>query len=321
MKFRPNADMLASVLVHLLLLALILLYSEVHQFDPVAADTMPVEVVTQQEATELKPEPTPVPSPTPDLQLPSLDQPTDRTAPTPAAEAPAQQSQPQSQQQKQSQKQKQAQPPKPSPTPQHAATAEQPPTPPSPAPQPQASQPQGSQPQASQSPMPQSFPQVAQQPAPQSQPAYTTPEPDISVKYHVMLGLPPDLSAQTPADAPAGSEPGTDNFDAAATEKADIGNGVVAEFRRHLKTCMKLPANLSAGDDVRVKLRVFMTTDGKLAGVPQLIEATASTKGPLLMRSATQALEACQPYAMLPKDRYHEWKVLDLDFTPRDFAS
>ena len=30
--------------------------------------------------------------------------------------------------------------------------------------------------------------------------------------------------------------------------------------------------------------------------------------------------EACQPYAMLPADRYGEWKVLDLSFTPQDFA-
>jgi hypothetical protein len=42
-------------------------------------------------------------------------------------------------------------------------------------------------------------------------------------------------------------------------------------------------------------------------------------KGPLLMQSAIRALSACQPYAMLPADRYGEWKVLDLSFTPQDF--
>ena len=39
------------------------------------------------------------------------------------------------------------------------------------------------------------------------------------------------------------------------------------------------------------------------------------------MQSAISALQACQPYAMLPADRYGEWKVLDLSFTPKDFAS
>ena len=62
-----------------------------------------------------------------------------------------------------------------------------------------------------------------------------------------------------------------------------------------------------------------MTPDGKLAAEPILIEASASAKGPALMQSAIAALEACQPYAMLPADRYGEWKVLDLSFTPQDF--
>jgi len=108
---------------------------------------------------------------------------------------------------------------------------------------------------------------------------------------------------------------------APAIEAADIASTLVAEFRRHLKTCSKLPASLASNDDVKVKLRVLMTPDGRLAGEPILIEASASMKGPLLMQGAIRALSACQPYAMLPVDRYGEWKVLDLSFTPRDFSA
>ncbi|MBR0692826.1 hypothetical protein [Bradyrhizobium lablabi] len=274
MKFRANADMMASVVAHLLLLALVVVFSEVHQFGPVAADTMAVDIVTPQEIAEITPDPTPTPEP----DLSSPDRPADQP-PEPAAQAPAEPPQ------------QQAVPPapQPSPTTQRTAAAE-----PQPAPQQQSPQP----------------------------PAYTPPEPDLSVKYHVMLGLPPDLSAQTAPAAPrSANEGGKDNFDAPATETANIGTSIVSEFRRHLKTCLKLPATLNSGDDVRVKLRVFMEPDGKLAAAPLLIEASASAKGPLLMRSAASALQACQPYAMLPRDRYGEWKVLDLDFTPRDFAS
>ena len=46
----------------------------------------------------------------------------------------------------------------------------------------------------------------------------------------------------------------------------------------------------------------------------------ASMKGPLVMQSAISALQACQPYTMLPADRYREWKVLDLTFTPQDLS-
>lgn len=156
-------------------------------------------------------------------------------------------------------------------------------------------------------PPPQQQPEPPQ-PAPSaSQQAYVPAQPDLSVKYHVMLGLPQD-------------KPG-DGFDAVAIQKADIASGPVAEFRRHLKTCSMLPKSVSPSDKVAVKLRVFMTPDGRLAAPPVLIEASASVKGPALMQSAMSALQACQPYAMLPADRYREWKVLDLNFTPQDFIN
>ncbi len=153
---------------------------------------------------------------------------------------------------------------------------------------------------------------VAQQPAapsspsPPPPPAYIPAQPDLSVKYHVMLGLPQDRPA--------------DGFDAAAIQKADVGSGVVAEFRRHLRTCSTLPESIAASDKIAIKLRVLMNPDGRLAAAPMLIEASASAKGPLLMQSAIVALKACQPYAMLPADKYREWKVLDLTFTPQDFT-
>jgi hypothetical protein len=167
-------------------------------------------------------------------------------------------------------------------------------------------------------------PQPAAQP--QSQPSspapgYTPPEPDLSIKYHVMLGLPQDLSLALPpasVQAASGDQAG-DNFDAPATKAANVASTLVAEFRRHLRTCSKLPASLTPSDDVKVVLRVFMTPEGKLATEPIVIEASASMKGPLLMQGAVSALQSCQPYAMLPVDRYGEWKVLDLSFTPEDF--
>ncbi len=68
-------------------------------------------------------------------------------------------------------------------------------------------------------------------------------------------------------------------------------------------------------------LNDIASPEGKLAGPPSLIDASASMKGPLLMQSAVSAQDACQPYAMLPADRYKEWKILDLTFTPQDFIN
>jgi hypothetical protein len=164
-------------------------------------------------------------------------------------------------------------------------------------------------------------PAVTAQPSPQPAPAYKPPEPDISIKYQVLLGLPPDLSPSLPPPPTQTKANTDDNFDAPANQSADIAGSLVAQFRRHLRTCSKLPASLTSADDVKVKLRVQMGQDGKLAAEPILIEASASMKGPLLMQSAIRALQACQPYAMLPADRYGEWKVLDLSFTPQDFSA
>jgi hypothetical protein len=148
---------------------------------------------------------------------------------------------------------------------------------------------------------------AAQAPQPTSPvPAYRPPEPDLTIKYNVLLGLPPDT-------APGG-------FDGPSAPKADAASSLIAAFRRHLTTCSKLAKSVVSDQSIRIMLRVYMTLDGKLARDPVLIEASASAKGPALMQSAIGALEACQPYTMLPADRYGEWKVLDLSFTPQDFA-
>jgi hypothetical protein len=130
-----------------------------------------------------------------------------------------------------------------------------------------------------------------------------------------MLGLPPDLPAGPPSGKPG------DDFDAPASKTADVASSLITEFRRRLKTCSKLPESVTPADKLRITLRVMMTPEGKLAAEPILIEASASPKGPALMQSAIAALEACQPYAMLPADRYGEWKVIDLSFTPQDFVA
>lgn len=154
-------------------------------------------------------------------------------------------------------------------------------------------------------------PQIAVPPQGAS-PAYTPPEPDLSIKYHVLLGLPLTSPVAVAADR--------SYFDAAASEKADVNSTLISQFRTHLKTCSKLPASIAPSDKIRITLRAFMTPEGRLAMDPLLIEASASAKGPALMQSAIDALKVCQPYAMLPADRYGEWKVLDLSFTPQDFG-
>jgi outer membrane biosynthesis protein TonB len=290
-RFIPT-DIAASAIAHLSVLALIFLFAEVHPFGVVTAEPISVDIVTPDEVPPREPDPPPPPAQTPSPDAPPQSK-------SEAVSAPeASQPQPAAQQPANTRPQQQAALAPQRPNRKEAATSQ-------PQPQPQPPSPTPSPP----------LPAQAAPPAP----AYAPPEPDLTLKYHVMLGLPEDLPLPA-KPAGSGDKPG-DGIDATASSAADVASNLVAEFRRHLKTCSKLPASVAASDNVIIKLRVLMTPDGRLARDPILIEASASAKGPLLMQSAISALQACQPYAMLPADRYGEWKVLDLGFSPHDFNS
>jgi outer membrane biosynthesis protein TonB len=276
-------DIAVSAIAHLSALALVVLFTEVHPFGSVTAEPITVDLVTSDQVAR-QPGPTPTPTPTPQLSLPDLSFET-RPA-TPAAPSRPPSPPPQQERQAAANPQEAAAQPQPDATPQ-------------------------SQPQAA----PQSQPQTAPRPAPAPSPSlgYTPPEPDVTVKYHVMLGL-PEATAPNSVGKP-------DDFDATASSAADISSSVIGQFRSHLKTCSKLPASVAPTDHILVKLRVLMTPEGRLASRPLVAGGSANIKALDLMQSAIDALQACQPYTMLPPDRYDEWKVLDLTLTPQDFSS
>ena len=108
-------------------------------------------------------------------------------------------------------------------------------------------------------------------------------------------------------------------FDFEATITANISGDDRAAFKAHLRKCWKLPDGLSPAANTRVVLRVYLKRDGALASEPVLIEASASRDGPAVLQAAKSALAACQPYSF-PAEKYREWRILDLTFTPRDMA-
>jgi hypothetical protein len=275
----------ASAIAHLSILALVMLLSDVHPFQSVTAETIAVDIVTPQEVVPEKPEP-PAPVKLP-LDLSMLAK--QAAMPTAAASQPA------------------------SPSPQHTPAA---------APSPQQASPQQTPPaprpsQREAAAAPTAMPNPPKATLGSAAAGYAALQPDLTIKYNVMLGLPPEL----PVTASGAGPKAEDGYDAtAASMAAEISSSVVTEFRRHLKTCSKLPAAVAPSDSVLVKLRVFMTQDGRLAGDPAVGGGSANIKAIELLKSAIAALKACQPYAMLPPDRYGEWKALDLTFTPRDFS-
>ncbi len=109
-------------------------------------------------------------------------------------------------------------------------------------------------------------------------------------------------------------------FDSEATAIANLTDDERAAFRAHLKKCWKLPGGVSPTQTTRVVMRIYLQRNGMLSNEPQLIEASASREGPLLMQAAIRTLKECQPYAFLPAEKYREWRMLDLSFSPREMA-
>lgn len=160
--------------------------------------------------------------------------------------------------------------------------------------------------------------QQPQQSPPQQQaeaePQTPTPPPDQQ---------PQQPSIFDPANIPALMNLPTapdKNFDAEAMTQANLADEDRAALKARIKTCWKLPPGVSASQAARVVVRISLRRDGSLAADPLLIEAPASRDGPVILQTAMRALKDCQPYAFLPADKYREWRLLDLSFSPRDMA-
>jgi hypothetical protein len=89
----------------------------------------------------------------------------------------------------------------------------------------------------------------------------------------------------------------------------------VKEFKEQVRRCFKLPTGLAAGQQLRMVIRIALAPSGALAGEPEMVAAKMSPLGPALRDSAVSAVRQCAPYK-LPADKYQDWKVLDIDFSP-----
>jgi hypothetical protein len=110
-------------------------------------------------------------------------------------------------------------------------------------------------------------------------------------------------------------------FEAPAIDSPVAAHDFRTVFLERVSSCSKMPAGIGIGDNIRVPLRVAFNPDGTLASPPQPAGAITSPEEAALMQSAISGLQKCQPYTMLPVDKYQEWKTLDLIFSPFSFLS
>ena len=105
-------------------------------------------------------------------------------------------------------------------------------------------------------------------------------------------------------------------FNAPPVDSPRVGRDFTTEFRERVSSCSSLPAGIAVGEKISIAMRVFLNRDGTLAGQPQLLTPINSARQQSLMQNSINALQQCQPYTMLPPEKYNQWKRLDLTFYP-----
>jgi hypothetical protein len=140
------------------------------------------------------------------------------------------------------------------------------------------------------------------------------------------LPAPPDPHPDETQDQPSAAEAMAElalaggrfggGFNAPPVETRRAGYDFTMEFRERVSSCSSLPEGMSAGEKISVVMRVFLNRDGTLASQPQLLTPITSAKQQVLMQNSINALQQCQPYTMLPPEKYNQWKKLDLTFYP-----
>jgi hypothetical protein len=162
---------------------------------------------------------------------------------------------------------------------------------------------------------------AAGQPAARAQPI----QPERQLALAPQPAPPPDPFAPDatpkplylPMLTPSGDRFAVDYFDAPADMAARLSREDIAAFQAHLQKCWNPPATVAGAQNLTAVVRIALGRDGAMLAEPILVKASASAQGPALVKSATQALAQCQPFGFLPADKYEEWKVLELSFSPR----
>jgi hypothetical protein len=109
-------------------------------------------------------------------------------------------------------------------------------------------------------------------------------------------------------------------FPAPPIDSPLIGYDFTEPFRRVVSACAPGVPGVDPSERISVRIRVFLNRDGTVAGAPRMREPNPSAQQQAIMESFASGLEKCQPYTMLPQDKYAQWKQIDLVVFPVNFG-
>jgi colicin import membrane protein len=99
---------------------------------------------------------------------------------------------------------------------------------------------------------------------------------------------------------------------------AKLSANEIDALKRRISECWQPPLGADGSQNVEVVFRVMFRPDGSVLRGPDLVQAAASSLGPVFAESARRAILQCQPYTMLHKETYDQWKDMEMVFNLRD---
>jgi hypothetical protein len=172
-------------------------------------------------------------------------------------------------------------------------------------------------------PPPEPPPQVAETkpppapPVPRQRPRPEPPQPQFNVDSVLALLDSRAPKAPTPPPEAQVAEAPQKGLGAQTASTLDLRDALLSQIRE----CWNVPVGAPTPEKLIVQVRVFLARDGSLAQPPLLEPQTraAAASNPYMRTAAEAALRAvnvCEPYKLLPADRYDAWREIVMTFDP-----
>ncbi len=107
-------------------------------------------------------------------------------------------------------------------------------------------------------------------------------------------------------------------FGARTGESAQLSQSEIDAFRQKLKGCWSPPAGAPNADKMTVPITIRLKPDRTLAAAPEVEMSARDAYTQAMIDSAVRAIIECQPYTMFSPARYDLWKEIPLDFDPAE---
>jgi outer membrane biosynthesis protein TonB len=148
---------------------------------------------------------------------------------------------------------------------------------------------------------------------PKKPPQKQQPKFDVDKIAALLDKRDPQRNAVTGAELNSTPSLGRANATASTLSQSEID-----AFRRRITDCWSPPVGMDNAQELVVVFRVIFNPDGTVRIGPDVIGGKLNPAGPIFAESAKRAILQCQPYTMLRKETYDNWKDMEIAFKPSD---